>query len=355
MARDARMIGPVALSALAHALALAILVVTAQLHSLTPPIPIELRHTHRTVEKRAPVERKAPPPKPEPRPEPTHASTHGGTRRPKPIPPPPPPETSDLAPFAPDDANLVVLLRMEKLRTSPYRATIEALLGVLPDWRTLVEGSEVNPLDDFDALLVATADPRDATATFLAARYPDSPKVRALTERPLPPNDPRVFRVVKPGLTILTRPEELQPGDMGDARLEWIHQLEKFDDMARAPGGPAVLATLADVQALLRFGNGIPTPQTLAVALTADAAIQIRVRAGFETEDEATALMQKWPEIMERYRSLTMLLGFSTALDGLKIDRKGLIVEVAGKLPEDQLKRAFGMLLPLLPHPRPAQ
>src|SRR5258708_17663121 len=44
---------------------------------------------------------------------------------------------------------------------------------------------------DFQAVLIATADPRDVTATFLAARYQDSEKIRALGSRPLSPGEDR--------------------------------------------------------------------------------------------------------------------------------------------------------------------
>src|SRR5207302_7660777 len=196
--------GPLAVSTAGHAAVLAILFLSARLTWPAPPIPIEVRPAHRAVQRVAPVEKRGDPkstgtPRHEPR-------GSGAKAKPAKPPPPPPPETEDLSPFAPDDANLVVLLRMDKLRKSPHRAGAEALIAALPDWSTLVAGSGVSPIDDFDALLIATANPHDVTATFLAARHADSAKVRALVDRTLPVGDPRIFKVVKPGLTMLTQP-----------------------------------------------------------------------------------------------------------------------------------------------------
>lgn len=269
----------------------------------------------------------------------------------------PPPQTTDLSPFAPADAHLVVLLRMDKLRRSPHRAGAEALLAALPDWTTLVAGSGVSPIDDFEALLIATADPTDATATFLAARYHDGPKIRALTERALPPGDPRVFKILEPGLTVLTQPadaEKLAPGarDLGDPRGDWLRQLEQFDRVARTDNGPAVLVTLSDVPSLLRFGDGLPTPQAIALATTADATPAVRVRVVFATPAEAQAFARQWPQIVARFRSATALLGLAPALDGIRVETNGADVELTGRVPEGQVRLGLNWARALLPqHP----
>src|SRR6478609_4213156 len=174
VARRPTMIAPLAISTAGHALVFALFFIGAHLPWPAPPIPIEVRTSHRSVQRTGPVEQRANPQQQAKKP-PTKGA---GDKVSKPTPKtPPPPETTDLSPFAPDDAHLVVLLRMDKLRNSPHRAGAEALLSALPDWNTLVVGSDVSPIDDFEALLIATANPHDVTATFLAARYADAPKI----------------------------------------------------------------------------------------------------------------------------------------------------------------------------------
>ena len=95
----------------------------------------------------------------------------------------------------------MLLFRSDKLRPSPHKAAVEVLLAALPDYDTLLGGSGLSPIEDLEALLIATANPRSVTATFLAARYKDSERLRGIASRPLQPGDPRVFRTLAPGLT----------------------------------------------------------------------------------------------------------------------------------------------------------
>ena len=349
--RAQRVLVPLAISAVAHGLVLLLSIYGPRITWPAPPIPIEIvRPPHRATERQGPIERRGDPKVPPSLPK---KVTHGAGPHPTAPKPPPPPETTNLAPFAPADAHVVVLLRMDKLRASPHRAGVEALLGALPDWTTLVAGSGVSPIDDFDALLIATADPRDVTATFLAARHADTPKVRALAGRTLPDGDPRVFRVLQPGLTILAPPRELD-GDMGAATHEqWLKQLDTFDAVARASGGPAVLVTLSDVPSLVHFGAGLPTPLTIALATTAEAAPSLRVRLAFASEADAQNFAAQWPQIHARYKAMTALLGLSSALDGMTLTTHAMEVELAGHIPEAQLKLAINWIVPLLPHPPP--
>lgn len=346
------MIAPLAISASGHAVVLALLFLGAHLSWPAPPIPIEVRTAHRAVQRTGPVERRGDPKSPPPKP--VKPAAHGaGDKAVKPPPKPaPPPETTDLSPFAPDDAHLVVLLRMDKLRRSPHRAGAEALLAALPDWTTLVAGSGVSPIDDFEALLIATADPHDVTATFLAARSADARTLRPLVGRALPDGDPRVFKTVAPGLAILTQPGELAR-DMGDPRTAWLAQLAAFDRVAQADNGPAVLVTLSDAPALIHFGDGLPTPQAIALAATADAAPAVRVRVLFADAAEAQTFGRAWPGILQRYRQATALFGLAGALDGLRLDINDAQVELTGRIPEAQMRLGLNWVRALLPQHAP--
>jgi hypothetical protein len=352
--RDANLIGPLLLSSLAHASVL--LVGVTHLSWPSPPIPIELRPPQpraRTPER--------PPPTPSP-PPPSHERSHAAPRATAPRPgagkpqAPPPPETADLKPLAPEGASLVVLLRGDKLRRSPHRAGVEALLAALPDYQTLLGDTGLSPVDDLDALLIATADPRDVTATFLAARYPDSERLRALASRPLPAGDPRVFRSLAPGLTVLVRPEGAErldaamrggPVDGGEAR--WLTELAQLDRMGAAVDGPSLLVTLSDAPALFRLGGGLPTPLSLALAATGDAAPAVRVRAQFADESEAAAFAAAWPDILRRWRTSTGLLGLGPMLDGLKLSHSGAEVELEGRVAATQMTLALSWARALAP------
>jgi hypothetical protein len=353
------MLGALAVSTAAHALVLVALAVVGRFAWPAAPIPIEMV-TPKPRVVRPPPTPPAPPPRPPGGP---RVATHNkeGISTPKAAKPEPtpPPATSDLKPFAPDDANLVVLLSSEKLRASPHRQNVETLLAALPDYNTLLGGTGMSPLQDLDALLIATNDPRSITATFLAASYADSAKLRALMDRPLMIGDPRVFRTLRPGLTVLTRPEGAAKLDAAlagradggdDPRVRWLRDLEQFDRLARAPDGPALLVTMSDVQELMRFGGGLPTPLAMALAMTAEASPSLRLKAAFASADEAEQLVQAWPEIVKRWRSAVALIGLSPMLDGMTATRHDAEVEILGRLPEKQLQLALSFALQLTPH-----
>ncbi len=81
----------------------------------------------------------------------------------------------DLRGYGPEGSRLTALLRLDRLRASParasYAAAIDQLLLLLPDRRLLLEGSGLDLFRDFDALLIATPEPRNAKVTFLAVRH----------------------------------------------------------------------------------------------------------------------------------------------------------------------------------------
>jgi len=224
------------------------------------------------------------------------------------------------------------------------------------------DGTGLAPFADFEALLTATADPHDVTATFLAARFHDSPKVRAVTARAVRPGDPRVFRVLAPGLAVLTQPGDAArldgaraaDGGAESPQARWLVELERFDRVARDEGGPAVVVTLSDAPSLLRLGDGLPTPLAMALAVTGDASPSLRLKLVFAGADDAERFAGAWPLILQRWRQRTALLGLSPALDGLKLERDGAQLELAGRVPEAQTRLALAFARAFLPHPAEA-
>jgi hypothetical protein len=149
-----------------------------------------------------------------------------------------PAPTGDLSAYGPKGSRLTVLLRLDRLRGTDLVAPVDALLARLPDRRDLLEGTELDLFQAFDALLIATPHPLDPSVTFLAARHhlDDSGLRAALSRgaratdrviawrteggrpvgerhprRRLPPGTPasrddRIIVLAAPGLAIVTPP-----------------------------------------------------------------------------------------------------------------------------------------------------
>jgi hypothetical protein len=82
-----------------------------------------------------------------------------------------PAPTRDLAAYGPSGSRLTVLLRLDRLRGTEYAAPVDDLLMHLPDRRALLQGTGLELFTDFDALLIATPNPRDPAVTFVVARH----------------------------------------------------------------------------------------------------------------------------------------------------------------------------------------
>jgi hypothetical protein len=78
---------------------------------------------------------------------------------------------TDLAQLGPEGSRFTLLLRVDRLKGTPYAAPVDALLMHMPDRRDLLEGTGLSFYDDIEALLVATPNPLDYSVTFLAARH----------------------------------------------------------------------------------------------------------------------------------------------------------------------------------------
>jgi hypothetical protein len=82
-----------------------------------------------------------------------------------------PAPSSDLGAYGPKGSRLTVLVRLDRLRGTEFVAPVDALLQRLPDRHDLLDGTDLDLFESFDALLIATPNPLDPTVTFLAARH----------------------------------------------------------------------------------------------------------------------------------------------------------------------------------------
>ena len=327
------------------------------------------------VEILPPKKKPAPPPLlPPDKPSPPSASASAPepAAAPRPVRPKTKPKVEPKAPATPaitplrglgpaaidEDLGVRVLLRMETLRTSPHRASIERLLGAFPDAAILPNGTRLSQpgafakflIDDFTALLIATAQPSDITASvFLAAHDPQRDPGAALKGRQPWPRDPRTLRELTAGLLAFARPELLGPSAAAAPVLgqSWMAQLREG---IVAPG-PAVSAEILNVRQRARFGEGLPTPTAVRVGLSGDARPLVHARIELGTPAEAAQLAAALPVLRERMNQRLFWVGLSGLLADLRFAVKGAAVEITGRLPESDTDLMLAQLAVLLPAP----
>jgi len=328
-----------------------------RLFHFEPPIPIEIL----PMKMRPPAPPNLELPKPEggnPTPAKPRAPGAGAQAKPKPPPPPPAP---DLHAVGPATANITLILRGPLFAKSPYKEGVDKLLSMLPDYHTLLDGTGLSPFDDLDALLIATPDPRDVTASFLAARHRGDARIRAFAHRKLDDGDPRQFRALGDDLMLLGRPDDLlriAKAESGDTTSpdaveaqRWLTALRSFDAGSK---DAAFMLTISDLPALIRISGGaLPLPRTIRLAMSAEASPATRIVLLFDSTELAQRFATLWPELKDKLADSVPMFG--GALDGLKLTRTEREVELAGRLPESQLRMAFGFLRMLTPRtPSPA-
>src|SRR5262249_57462095 len=90
--------------------------------------------------------------------------------------PPLDPAVVDLRPAAPPGERVILVLRTDRLRGTPWADATQALLAPMPDHRRLLGGTGLGLADTFDLLVIASSDPRQVQQTFLAVRTDKDPQ-----------------------------------------------------------------------------------------------------------------------------------------------------------------------------------
>jgi hypothetical protein len=301
-----------------------------------------------------------------------------------------------LADLAPGDAALVLALRMDRIRGSPYEHSVRRLLEVFYDHKTLLWSSGLDPVRDFEAMLIATPNPYRVTRTFLVARHnlPLRRIRRALNqatrfknkrmrwrrsgpvlrgEIPSPPklpHDPRVV-LLRERLVMLTDPQHIpllstdllsaapRPGAGGSADAGaqrtgkgWLDSMDRLDSAGGGTKeGPGLLLMAINIPRLVRLPPDVPPPHSLEVEIPAVAPTDVKGVLTFINEQDAKRLLQVLPErIKKAKRSILLrLLGVAELLEAIRLKRDGATVRADLHLDAVQVKNTLEMFRSMIP------
>jgi hypothetical protein len=339
-----------------------------------------------------------------------HPSPHAPRRPPRrsrskaPAPASGPTLASPPAEVGPGDAALLVLLRCDHVRDSPFAGAARELLAAFYDYRALLAGSTLDPLRDFDRLLIATPNPYRLTETLLVARHAlSAPAARAALEAgvrasegelrwteteeawrgevsspPRLPGDPRVLALQGP-LIILAAPALLaqlqrptapiappasaQPPAPPPPPRPWVEILLEGGTATTAPTSaddePAALLVRAiNLPRLIRLPAGLPTPTAGQLEVRATDPARARLVLSFAGPSAAATALRAAQLELARLQSVLMLrvLGVSALLERLQLRRQGAELQAAVELQQAevvQLLAWFRSILPQVPRARP--
>ncbi|HVV48453.1 MAG TPA: hypothetical protein VHO06_02240 [Polyangia bacterium] len=321
-----------------------------------------------------------------------------------------PAPTSDLTAYGPKGSRLTVLVRLDRLRGTDYVPAVDALLARLPDRRDLLEGTDLDLFQSFDALLIATPHPLDPTVTFLAARHHlDDGQLRAAltrgakatdrvlvwrTEggrpvgerhprRGLPPGtwsrDDRLIVLPAPGLAIVTPPAyrallmaphpAAAPADGGapdagasdggaPAGIDWATMLGRINaEEGLMPEDGAVMVSAVDIFKSngqggvppLLYGMEVPGAASAVLGLD-DEGTFLDLDGRFPTEGPARHWEEQWPVIRQKLAGnpLVLLGGFSPLIAHATLTRDGPAIHLHVAATHEETQRLLAVALHLL-------
>ena len=295
-----------------------------------------------------------------------------------------------LGSLAPGDAALMLLLRLDRLRKSPYEREVRQLLQVFYDHKTLLWSSGLDPIQDFEAMLIATPNPYRVTRTFLAVRHNlSSRKIRRSITRaarykgkrlrwrrhsgslqgiiPSPPRHPKDPRVVilKPNVVMLTDPSHIpllslksaatsRAPDAGVHATPWIQRLEQMGSAGGHGEGPGMLLQAINLPRLIRLPPDFKTPLTFRLTIPASEPADLNALLTFASESDAKIFLAAIPRrIKQAKRSLLLrFMGIPDLLEQIKTTRKGKVVEASVTLTGDQVRGLLGVFRNMIPQVR---
>ncbi len=279
--------------------------------------------------------------------------------------------------LAPGNAKLIVLIRNDRVAGSRFEASIRRLFRAFPDYRFALGTSEIDPVNDIRALLIATANPKYYAETFLAVAH-DIPEDRLKTAigqsfptrliwsshagRPLATPDssdgryPRSSGIYKralyladPNMILFLRPDVLPAlqnspiADIVKTRDEDLAQSpQNAQTMLQALGGiadsdsvsaPTLFFMLRGIENI-RLGRGFPDfkpPSAVTASLSADAQPRLNLQAAFASDADAEKFVDQWPDIVSAASNIGVP-GVSALLSALSLAAEGENVLVTGDL-----------------------
>ena len=285
----------------------------------------------------------------------------------------------------PAGAQIALRVDMERIRKSPIVGDVRGLLAAIPDWRALLEGSGIDPIEQIDRLLIATPNlqrekivlagrylggeqvVRDAVARLASAKSVAAPWHSEGNVQVAPWENldatPRVIALVGPQHFAIARAEDL-PRVLAIAAV----RAQRGKKGVRGPvAQPAeALLSMEDDEGLSlevegasqfvrRARRGIPERLRLSVVERPGLSAEVRGVFSYADETQAAEARAYWGELRERYASNTLvaLLGLSEPLQNATVEQRELEVRVDVRLTVEQMRLIMGYVREMVsPPPR---
>ncbi len=279
--------------------------------------------------------------------------------------------------LAPGNARLIVLIRNDRVKGCRFENSIRRLFKAFPDYRFTLGASDIDPVNDIDAMLIATANPNLYAETFLVvahripgdklreyigASFPTSLKWEEHNHRPLavPDNtdgkyhpksgiykravylsDEHTVLFLKPEVLptlevahvdaiVKARDDELENNDeKAETFLQSLGAISTSDSVSM----PTLFMMVQGIESI-NLGSGFPafeTPKAVMASLSTADRPHLNMEATFGDEKSAKAFVDVWPDILSAAGGLG-IPGLGALLGGLALAPEKEKVLITGDL-----------------------
>lgn len=292
--------------------------------------------------------------------------------------------------YAPGNARMTALIRLDVVRDTPYHKPAQKLFAAIPDYRIILDQSSTDPIRDFDAIFTASANPTYLQETFLVvkhslgkekikqqldARFAEPMEwttYRGNAVRPIVPassayQDPRKILIPNADTALVVRPEwlsELTKNQDDDSPLrspsedDAIPALSMLDSLEHihdaAPDDTMVMVSFQRWSFMLPGYGRLPRFEAVKLALTTPAKPKLTIDLQFKTPAQAASFAAKCPTMKKKLVGAipgASFMKIDTYINRLSCAHTENYVTVRGEYTQKEFLRAIGLATPFLPRP----
>ncbi|MET0284080.1 MAG: hypothetical protein ABW352_06410 [Polyangiales bacterium] len=273
----------------------------------------------------------------------------------------------------PPGAQIALRVDMTRIRNSPIAPDVRRLLAAIPDWKALLEGSGIDPLEQLDRLLIATPNLQREKIVLAGKYFGGEQVVRAAVEQlgqargvptawrtqgnvPVAPwanadATPRMIAIIGPEHFAIAREEDLprvlaiaSARAKGKKKVAGLHPADALLSMEDNEGLSVEVEGVAN---FVRKGRpGIPEHLRLSAVEIARLRAELRGVLGYPDETAAAQGLEMLRSLRDRYASnaLVALLGLADPLEDAEIEQSAKDVRVKVTLTAEQMRLILGYL-----------
>ncbi len=278
-----------------------------------------------------------------------------------------------LAAYAPQGAQLALRVNLDRVRTSGLATDAESLLQAIPDFRMILDGSGVDPLNDLSRLFLASPNlqreslvmagryigdedvPRRAVARLAEARGTTASwrKKGGIAIAPWENADatPRILALLGPSLFAITRVDDL-PRILGVAKAlaarnqkPGAQPPDATDALLAMDTDEVVAFSVENAKSFVRGDHAhVPERLEISIRFATEETVEVRSKGVFDNSEEAQRALEFWSDTQKRFAShpLVALIGMSEPVRETTLIVTGTELTANTRFTLDQARRLLG-------------